>query len=58
MMLDEIVSLSKKVDILKGNGRQLQREIEKREKKLKICQDGNQASARLDTLFPGHFIWE
>jgi uncharacterized coiled-coil DUF342 family protein len=58
MMLKEIESLSRKIDVLKDNSRHYQREIEKREKKLKICQDGKEASARLDTLFPGEVVWE
>jgi uncharacterized coiled-coil DUF342 family protein len=58
MMLNEIESLSRRVDVMKNNGRHLQKEIEKREKKLKICQDGKEANARLDTLFPGEIVWE
>lgn len=58
MMLRDIESLNRKVEILRSNGRHLHNEIEKREKKLKICQDGKEANARLDTLFPGEIIWQ
>lgn len=58
MMIEEIDILHRKVDRLRAETESLRNEVERREQKVKVCQEGTQANARLDTLFPGEIDWD